>query len=78
MASVYDARFTQTLTWLALLLAMTKTNTLGFVGSFPIPDKAAQHQRALPCTVRQPENQTRVVWVNSWFDIPKKPKPRKP
>lgn len=52
--------------------AMTKTNTLGFVGTFPIPEVL----RNIDAFTRgaqsvNPKVKTKVVWVNTWFDPPK-------
>ena len=70
---VYDARFYQD-TYMAGVIAgkMTKTNTLGFVGSFPIPEVLRNiNAFTLGAQSVNPKIKTRVVWVNSWFDIPK-------
>jgi basic membrane protein A len=70
---VYDARFYQD-TYMAGIIAgkMTKTNTLGFVGSFPIPEVLRNiNAFTLGAQSVNPKIKTRVVWVNSWFDIPK-------
>ncbi|MBV9121218.1 MAG: BMP family ABC transporter substrate-binding protein [Chloroflexi bacterium] len=51
---------------------MTKTNTLGFIGSFPIPEVVrdlngwAQGVRSV-----NPQAKIHVVWINTWFDPPK-------
>ena len=70
---VYDARFYQD-TYLAGVIAgkMSKTGTLGFVGSFPIPEVLRNiNSFTLGAQSVNPKIKTRVVWVNSWFDIPK-------
>ena len=70
---VYDSRFYQD-TYMAGVIAgkMTKTNTLGFVGSFPIPEVLRNiNAFTLGAQSVNPKIKTRVVWVNSWFDIPK-------
>lgn len=70
---VYDSRFYQD-TYMAGIIAgkMTKTNTLGFVGSFPIPEVLRNiNAFTLGAQSVNPKIKTRVVWVNSWFDIPK-------
>jgi len=48
---------------------MTKTNTLGYVGAFPIPE-VLQGINAFTLGARSvnPKVQVRVVWVNSWYD----------
>jgi basic membrane protein A and related proteins len=51
---------------------MTKTNTLGFVGSFPIPE-VVRFLNAFAAGVQttNPDAKIHVVWVNTWFDPPK-------
>ncbi|MEK8085151.1 BMP family ABC transporter substrate-binding protein [Aquabacterium sp. A3] len=52
--------------------AMTKTNTLGVVGSIPIPEVIRNiNSFTLGAQSVNPNIKTRVVWVNSWFDPPK-------
>jgi len=71
--NVYDARFYQD-TYLAGVIAgkMTKTNTLGFVGSFPIPEVLRNiNAFTLGAQSVNPKIKTKVVWVNTWFDPPK-------
>lgn len=48
---------------------MTKTNTLGFVGSVPIPE-VIRNIDAFTLGARSvnPKVQTRVIWVNGWYD----------
>jgi simple sugar transport system substrate-binding protein len=70
---IYDARFYQD-AYLAGIIAgtMTKTNTLGFVGSFPIPEVLRNiNAFTLGAQSVNPKIKTRVVWVNTWFDPPK-------
>jgi simple sugar transport system substrate-binding protein len=51
---------------------MTKTNTLGFVGSFPIPEVLRNiNAFTLGAQSVNPKVKTKVVWVGSWFDPPK-------
>ncbi|MGI9145401.1 MAG: BMP family ABC transporter substrate-binding protein [Chloroflexota bacterium] len=51
---------------------MTRTNTLGFVGSFPIPE-VVRFLNAFAAGVQatNPDAKIHVVWVNTWFDPPK-------
>jgi basic membrane protein A len=51
---------------------MTKTNALGFVGSFPIPE-VVRFLNAFAAGVQasNPDAKIHVVWVNTWFDPPK-------
>jgi len=51
---------------------MTKTNTLGVVGSIPIPEVVRNiNSFTLGAQSVNPKIKTRVVWVNEWFDPPK-------
>jgi basic membrane protein A and related proteins len=70
---VYEARFYEG-AYLAGVAAgkMTKTNTLGFVASFPIPEVLRNiNAFTLGAQSVNPKVRTRVVWINSWFDPPK-------
>lgn len=70
---VYEARFYEG-AYLAGVVAgkMTKTNTLGFVASFPIPEVLRNIDAfTLGAQSVNPKVKTRVVWINSWFDPPK-------
>ncbi|MCU0932287.1 MAG: BMP family ABC transporter substrate-binding protein [Serpentinimonas sp.] len=70
---IYDASFYQD-TYMAGVIAgtMTKTNTLGFVGSFPIPEVLRNiNSFTLGAQSVNPKIKTKVVWVNTWFDPPK-------
>ncbi|HSW05875.1 MAG TPA: BMP family ABC transporter substrate-binding protein [Aquabacterium sp.] len=52
--------------------AMTKTNTLGVVGSIPIPEVIRNiNAFTLGAQSVNPKVKTKVVWVNKWFDPPK-------
>ena len=67
---IYDASFYQD-TYIAGVIAgkMTKTNTLGFVGSFPIPEVLRNiNAFTLGAQSVNPKIKTKVVWVNTWFD----------
>ncbi len=71
--NVYDSRFYQ-VTYLAGVAAahMTKTGTLGFVGSFPIPEVLRNiNAFTLGAQSVKPDAKVRVVWANTWFDPPK-------
>ena len=70
---VYEARFYEG-AYLAGVVAgkTTKTNTLGFVGSFPIPEVLRNiNAFTLGAQSVNPKVKTKVVWVNAWFDPPK-------
>ena len=66
----YNARFYEG-RYLAGMIAgrMTKTNTLGYVAAFPIPE-VLQGINAFAIGARSvnPKAQVRVVWVNTWYD----------
>ena len=70
---IYDASFYQD-TYMAGVIAgsMTKSNTLGFVGSFPIPEVLRNiNAFSLGAQSVNPKAKVKVVWVNTWFDPPK-------
>jgi len=48
---------------------MTKSNTVGYVAAFPIPE-VVRGINAFTMGLRRvnPEAQVKVIWVNSWFD----------
>lgn len=51
---------------------VTKTNTLGVVGSIPIPEVIRNiNSFTLGAQSVNPKIKTKVVWVNKWFDPPK-------
>ena len=52
--------------------AMTKSNTLGVVGSVPIPEVLRNiNSFTLGAQSVNPKIKTKVVWVNEWFNPPK-------
>ncbi|QCB44647.1 BMP family ABC transporter substrate-binding protein [Hydrogenophaga sp. PAMC20947] len=52
--------------------SMTKSNTLGVVGSVPIPEVLRNiNSFTLGAQSVNPKITTKVVWVNAWFDPPK-------
>jgi basic membrane protein A and related proteins len=70
---VYDAKFYED-AYLAGIIAgkMSKTGTLGFVGSFPIPEVLRNiNAFTLGAQSVNPKIKTKVVWISSWFDPPK-------
>jgi basic membrane protein A and related proteins len=69
----YDSR-TYEDAYMAGIIAggMTKTNTLGVVGSIPIPEVMRNiNSFTLGAQSVNPKIKTKVVWVNTWFDPPK-------
>lgn len=67
---IYNARFYEG-RYLAGIVAgrMTKSNTAGYVGAFPIPE-VVMGINAFTRGMRSvnPKAEVKVVWVNSWFD----------
>ena len=52
--------------------AMTKSNTLGVVGSVPIPEVLRNiNSFTMGAQSVNPKVKTKVVWVNEWFNPPK-------
>jgi basic membrane protein A and related proteins len=52
--------------------SMTRTNTLGVVGSIPIPEVIRNiNSFTLGAQSVNPKIRTKVVWVNDWFNPPK-------
>ena len=69
----YDSR-TYEGAYLAGIIAggMTKTNTIGVVGSIPIPEVLRNiNSFTLGAQSVNPKIKTKVVWVNEWFNPPK-------
>ncbi|PWW48834.1 nucleoside-binding protein [Melaminivora alkalimesophila] len=69
----YDSR-TYEGAYLAGIIAggMTKTGTLGVVGSVPIPEVLRNlNSFTLGAQSVNPDIKTKVVWVNDWFNPPK-------
>jgi basic membrane protein A and related proteins len=68
--AAYNVRFYEG-RYLAGIIAgkSTKSNTLGYIGAFPIPE-VLQGINAFTLGARSvnPKAQVRVVWVNSWYD----------
>ena len=68
--SAYEVRFYEGSYLLGLLAGkMTKTNTLGFIGSHPIPE-VIRNINAFTLGARSvnPKIQTKVIWVDTWYD----------
>lgn len=52
--------------------AMSKTHLIGYVAAFPIPEVVrAINAFTLGAQKMNPKIQTKVIWVNSWYDPPK-------
>jgi basic membrane protein A len=67
---VYEARFYEGAYLLGVIAGkMTKTNTLGFVASFPIPEVVRNiNAFTLGAQSVNPKIKTKVIWVNTWYD----------
>jgi basic membrane protein A and related proteins len=68
--STYEPRFYEGAYLLGIIAGKTtKTNTLGFVGSFPIPE-VVRNINAFTLGARSvnPKIKTRVIWVDTWYD----------
>ncbi len=66
----YESRFHEGAYLLGVLAGkLSKSNTLGYVASFPIPE-VVRNIDAFTIGARSvnPAIKTRVVWVNTWFD----------
>jgi len=68
--STYSARFYEGRAILGTIAGkMTKSNIIGYVASFPIPE-VIRGINAMAIAARKvnPEIKIKVVWVNTWFD----------
>lgn len=68
--STYEARFHEGAYLLGVLAGKTtRSNTLGFVGSFPIPE-VIRNINAFTLGARSvnPAVRTKVIWVDTWYD----------
>lgn len=68
--TTYSARFYEGRTVLGTIAGkMTKTNVVGYIGSFPIPE-VIRGIDAFTLALRKvnPDAIVKVVWVNTWFD----------
>ncbi|MCL4112261.1 UNVERIFIED_CONTAM: hypothetical protein GTU68_022755 [Idotea baltica] len=68
--STYSGRFYEGRAVLGTIAGkMTKTNTIGYIASFPIPE-VIRGINSLTIAARKvnPDVKVKVVWVNTWFD----------
>uniref|UniRef100_UPI000382B3B1 BMP family ABC transporter substrate-binding protein n=1 Tax=Solimonas variicoloris TaxID=254408 RepID=UPI000382B3B1 len=67
---VYEARTYEAAYLLGVLAGgMTKSNTLGYVASFPIPEVIRNIDAyTLGAQSVNPKIKTKVIWVNTWYD----------
>ncbi len=68
--STYSARFYEGRAVIGLIAGkMTKTNTIGYIASFPIPEVVRGINAAyLAAKSVNPAVKFKVIWVNTWFD----------
>ena len=68
--STYDARFYEGRAVIGTIAGrMTKTNKIGYIGSFPIPEVVQGINSAyIHAKKVNPNVEMKVVWVYSWFD----------
>ncbi len=68
--STYSGRFYEGRAVIGTMAGMmTKSNIIGYIGSFPIPE-VVRGINAFTIAMRKvnPEAEIKVVWVNSWYD----------
>jgi simple sugar transport system substrate-binding protein len=67
---VYEPRFEEGFYLIGTVAGlMTKSNTLGFIGSFPIPSVLRNvDSMTLGAQAVNPKVKTKVIWVNTWYD----------
>ena len=68
--STYSARFYEGRHVIGTIAGhMTKTNKIGYIASFPIPEVVRGINAAtLAARAVNPDVETQVVWVNTWYD----------
>ncbi|HEX4409105.1 MAG TPA: BMP family ABC transporter substrate-binding protein [Xanthobacteraceae bacterium] len=68
--SVYEPRFEEGFYLIGTIAGqMTKTNTLGFIGSFPIPSVMRNvDSMTLGALAVNPKVKMKPIWVNTWYD----------
>jgi len=68
--SAYEVRFYEGAYMLGVVAgSMTKSNTLGFIGSHPIPEVIRNiNAYTLGARSVNPKVQTKVIWVDSWYN----------
>jgi basic membrane protein A len=67
---VYEPRFEEGFYLIGIVAGqMTKSNMLGFIGSFPIPSVVRNADAmTLGALAVNPKIKTRPIWVNTWYD----------
>ncbi len=68
--ATYNARFYQGRHVVGLIAGkMTKTNTIGYIGSFPIPEVVMGINASyLAAKKVNPNIKFKIIWVSTWFD----------
>ena len=68
--AAYEARFYEGAYLLGVVAGkMTKSNTLGFVASYPVPEVIRNiNAYTLGARSVNPKIQTKVIWVSAWYD----------
>ncbi|MGG7565952.1 BMP family ABC transporter substrate-binding protein [Rhodovulum sp. DZ06] len=68
--STYSSRFYEGRHVIGLIAGqMTKSNTIGYIASFPIPEVVRGINAAyLAAKSVNPDVQFKIIWVNTWFD----------
>ena len=68
--AVYNARFYEGRAVIGTMAGMmSKSGVVGYIGSFPIPEVVMGiNAFTLAAQKVNPDIQTKVVWVNSWYD----------
>ncbi len=68
--SVYEPRFEEGFYLIGVLAGqMTKSNSLGFIGSFPIPSVVRNiDAMTVGALAVNPKIKTKPIWVNTWYD----------
>ena len=68
--SVYEPRFEEGFYLIGTIAGqMTKSNTMGFIGSFPIPSVIRNiDSMTLGAQAVNPKVKTKAIWVNTWYD----------
>lgn len=68
--STYSARFYEGRHVIGLIAgSMTKTNTIGYIASFPIPEVVRGINAAyLAAKSVNPDVKMKIIWVSTWFD----------
>src|SRR5260370_22257503 len=61
----YEGRYIQGV----IAAKMSKTGTLGYIGSFPIPEVVSGiNAMMLGAQSVRPDMKVKIIWVNSWYD----------